>query len=330
MISYTTGNILDSKAECLVNTVNCDGYMGKGIAYQFKLRFHENNRQYVKECKSKRLRPGTVFPFREDGKVIINFPTKDSWRNPSRESYIDEGMSVFVKSMSQLNVKSVALPPLGCGNGGLEWSSVKKIIERHIKPLSETVDFFIYEPSRSYIKPAIKEAPKMSPSALIIIDFKRNLKRFDKIRIHKTGFFMNHFLKCDYFKFTKGQFGPYSHEIELMINRIVEYQQFYNIADENELYDSIMRMICSKKTLKVIEETRDAVDRAVEFANRISSNHDLEGIATTLYLVEESQKTEGEIWEGFQKWPRSKVSRFNLSEIGPYLEILQREGLVTK
>ena len=85
-----------------------------------------------------------------------------------------------------------------------------------------------------------------------------------------------------------------------------------------------------QKTLKVIEETRDAVDRAVEFANRISSNHDLEGIATTLYLVEESKKTEGEIWEGFQKWPRSKVSRFNLSEIGPYLEILQREGLVTK
>ena len=128
MIEYRTGNMFESDADCLVNTVNCEGYMGKGIAYQFKMRFPENNKQYVKECRSGILKPGTLFVFKEEGKTIINFPTKEKWREKSKEEYIVSGMKELVRLLPGLGVKTIAIPPLGCGNDGLNWDRVKKII----------------------------------------------------------------------------------------------------------------------------------------------------------------------------------------------------------
>lgn len=96
MIQYVTGNIFESKAECLVNTVNCEGYMGKGIAYQFKMRYPQNNKDYVRACKSGELRIGTIHFFFEEGIWIINFPTKDKWREKSRISYVEIGLDRLV------------------------------------------------------------------------------------------------------------------------------------------------------------------------------------------------------------------------------------------
>ena len=92
MFFYTTGDLLQSDAEALVNTVNCEGYMGKGIAYQFKLKFPNNNKDYVKACKNGTLRPGKLHVYKESEKIIINFPTKDKWREKSRMEYIEDGL----------------------------------------------------------------------------------------------------------------------------------------------------------------------------------------------------------------------------------------------
>ena len=92
LIKYETGDMFASGAECLINTVNCEGYMGKGIAYQFKMKFPENNKSYVKACRNGSLRPGTLHVFVEDGITIINFPTKDRWREKSKLSYIETGL----------------------------------------------------------------------------------------------------------------------------------------------------------------------------------------------------------------------------------------------
>ena len=126
MITYKQGNIFDSDADCIFNTVNCEGYMGKGIAYQFKQRFSENNIRYEKECRAGRLTPGTLLVFREKGKTIVNFPTKDKWRNPSLMQYITDGLDEFVRILPGLGIKKAAIPPLGCGNGGLAWNDVKR------------------------------------------------------------------------------------------------------------------------------------------------------------------------------------------------------------
>lgn len=117
MIQYVKGNMFECNADCLVNTVNCEGYMGKGVAYQFKVRLPENNKSYIKECKTGELTVGKVHHYMEDGITIINFPTKNKWRENSRIEYIEKGMNFFVELLPQLDVRKIAIPPLGCGNG---------------------------------------------------------------------------------------------------------------------------------------------------------------------------------------------------------------------
>ena len=115
MIKYVKGNMFEYEADCLINTVNCEEFMGKGIAYQFKMRFPENNKSYVKACKSGELTVGKVHYYIEDGITIINFPTKDKWREKSKMEYIQNGMDSFLNILPELHVKRIAIPPLGCG-----------------------------------------------------------------------------------------------------------------------------------------------------------------------------------------------------------------------
>ena len=236
MIKYTTGDILTSSAECLVNTVNCEGFMGKGIAYQFKLAFPENEKEYVKQCRSGKFHVGTVTFFKENGKTIVNFPTKDKWRNNSEYSYVETGLKDLVEKLPFQNIKSVAIPPLGCGNGGLAWVTVKEIIEKAIKPLENQFDFIIYEPSQ-YYKNVPKQEPKMTAADLLLLNIKTQTVgvRFTKLRLQKTAYFMDMFAGTDYFKFTKNKNGPYSHVIEVCSKRIREFQSYYNTSN-NDTY----------------------------------------------------------------------------------------------
>ena len=133
MIHFTKGNMMTSSAEALVNTVNTVGVMGKGIALQFKEEFPKNFLTYKAACSSGELTPGKLLITKElnsngEEKIIINFPTKLHWRNPSRYEYITEGLKELTKAISEHNIKSIAIPPLGCGNGGLDWNIVKGMI----------------------------------------------------------------------------------------------------------------------------------------------------------------------------------------------------------
>lgn len=146
MIQYKQGDLFECGADCLVNAVNCEGIMGKGIAYQFKIRFPENNKSYIKACKSGELKIGKIHFFTENGITVINLPTKDKWRQPSKMEYVEEGMDNLVALLPKLGVKKIAIPSLGCGNGGLLWEKVKKMIEEKIGGLKEEYDFLIFEP----------------------------------------------------------------------------------------------------------------------------------------------------------------------------------------
>lgn len=149
MFKYVIGDILKSSSDCIVNTVNCEGYMGKGIAYQFKLKFPENNESYKNACRNKSLTIGKLHCYVENNKTIINFPTKDKWRQKSKYEYIEKGMVELVNLLPKLDIHSIAIPPLGCGNGGLLWENVKKIILDSLKPLANDYEFVLYEPSKN-------------------------------------------------------------------------------------------------------------------------------------------------------------------------------------
>ena len=329
MIEYRTGNMFDSDADCLVNTVNCEGYMGKGIAYQFKIRFPENNKQYVKECRSGTLKPGKLFVFKEEGKTIINFPTKDKWRENSKEEYIIDGMQELVRVLPVLGVKSIAIPPLGSGNGGLNWCRVKNIIIDAISFLQEKYKIIIYEPSSGNYPVKIKQPPILYPSALLLIKMKQKLYTFTTLRMQKTAFFTNFYLGSSYFHFEKGKYGPYSHDIDIVAKSIAEYRHYYNINDANLLYEAVYQTICSKKTDDTILRMNMPVDKAIGFVNGITDDHELEGIATVLYLINEAERTEEEIWQGFVDWPEDKAIRYKCTEMRGFLAALEAAGFVS-
>jgi O-acetyl-ADP-ribose deacetylase (regulator of RNase III) len=149
MIKFTTGDLLLAPAEALVNAVNTAGVMGKGIALQFKKRFPQNYNLYKQAAEAGQLETGKNFvvqnPTTDPVKWIINFPTKKHWRSPSQLEYVVAGLVDLRNVIKDLKIKSIALPALGCGNGGLDWNIVKPILENKLESLVE-VEILIYEP----------------------------------------------------------------------------------------------------------------------------------------------------------------------------------------
>jgi O-acetyl-ADP-ribose deacetylase (regulator of RNase III) len=120
--------------------------MGKGLALQVKQLYPKTFNDYSVVCKEGRLKIGQVHYFRENEKIIINFPTKDKWRAKSKLSYITDGLPVMIDLLKKLNIKSIAIPPLGCGLGGLKWDEVKQVLLEHLETVSDALDIFIYQP----------------------------------------------------------------------------------------------------------------------------------------------------------------------------------------
>jgi O-acetyl-ADP-ribose deacetylase (regulator of RNase III) len=150
MIRFTRGNLLDAPVEALVNTVNTVGVMGKGIALAFKLRFPENFEAYAKACRAGIVQTGHMF-VHEDGDLsgprwIINFPTKKHWRDPTRIEWIVSGLADLKLVLRAKGIRSVAIPALGCGNGGLAWTDVRPLIERALSEVND-VEIHIFEPA---------------------------------------------------------------------------------------------------------------------------------------------------------------------------------------
>ena len=149
MIEWVNGNLLEAKADALVNTVNTVGVMGKGIALQFKRAFPENDDAYRRACQAGKLSPGDVFIHQVGGIVlpryILNVATKDHWRGRSKIEWIDKGLTRLVDEVRTLKIRSIAVPPLGCGYGGLAWSTVRPRIERAFRALPD-VRVLAYEP----------------------------------------------------------------------------------------------------------------------------------------------------------------------------------------
>ncbi len=151
MIHYVTGNLLDAPAQALVNTVNTVGVMGKGIALQFREAYPENYKAYRQACAEHQLAPGQLLVVREKNlqgeKTIVNFPTKTEWFQPSRYEWIEAGLKALLQAIAEHKIQSIALPPLGCGNGKLEWSKVKPLMERYLSDLD--IEVLIYAPNEA-------------------------------------------------------------------------------------------------------------------------------------------------------------------------------------
>lgn len=158
MITYIEGNIFESPAQTLVNTINTAGAMGKGIALEFKKLFPDMFKEYIKLSEAGKLEMGKLWLYRTQNKWVLNFPTKTHWRQPSKFEYIETGLKFFALYYNRARINSIAFPKLGCGNGELEWHDVKLLMEKHLEKLP--IDIYIYTKTEEII-PEHKNIKKM-------------------------------------------------------------------------------------------------------------------------------------------------------------------------
>jgi O-acetyl-ADP-ribose deacetylase (regulator of RNase III) len=170
MILYVKGSLFHSPAQVLVNTVNTVGVMGKGVALEFKRLFPEMYNEYHALCENNKFKVGMLWLYKSPNKWVLNFPTKKHWRNPSRVEYIEDGLKKFVSTYEQMGIQSIAFPPLGCGNGQLDFEiQVQPLMEKYLRRLP--IEVFIYPDKKSdfveHLNPKLmKQWLRSDPTAL--------------------------------------------------------------------------------------------------------------------------------------------------------------------
>tara|TARA_R110000787_G_scaffold284415_1_gene398098 strand:- start:23682 stop:24719 length:1038 start_codon:yes stop_codon:yes gene_type:complete len=221
-ISFKKGNMFDEPVQAVVNTVNCVGVMGKGVALEFKNRWPANFKAYKKLCDSDGLKPGQMFIFdtkelfaSEGPRYLINFPTKAHWRSKSKISYVEDGLDALAKTIQSYGIKSVAIPPLGCGNGGLDWAEVKPLIVSKLSQI-EGIDIIVFAPKEADDEPEYVHSsfPMTYPRAILLKSL-NDLERFfdgsfDRISLQKIAYFLQAFHVDFGLKFARNLHGPYS------------------------------------------------------------------------------------------------------------------------
>jgi O-acetyl-ADP-ribose deacetylase (regulator of RNase III) len=235
MLKFVQGNLLDAPVEALVNTVNTVGVMGKGIALMFKEAFPANFYAYEDACKSKTIRVGQMFVTENSSfkgpRWIINFPTKKHWRQPSQIEWIEIGLKDLKQVIEAKKIRSIALPPLGAGNGGLDWSDVKEHIVSELQSLVD-VDVWIYEPTDKYQNVAKRTGvEKLSPARAIIAEM---IRRYwvlgiecTYLEVQKLGWFLERaYSDLDFapdplkLQFQADKYGPYSDRLRHLLDAL--------------------------------------------------------------------------------------------------------------
>jgi O-acetyl-ADP-ribose deacetylase (regulator of RNase III)/uncharacterized protein YwgA len=325
MIHYIQGNLFDSKAQALVNTVNTHGVMGKGIALQFKKLFPQNFKLYSQACKSENIGIGKLFVTKDQNiqtgeKIIVNFPTKKDWRNPSEYSYIEKGLDDLLIKIESYQIQSIAIPPLGAGNGGLDWEKVKQIIENKLKGLD--IEVWVYEPSGAINEKLEHKRVKLTDARALLLfvlfDLVRNGEYVSEFSSEKVCYFLQKFGGQKYFKlqFEPNFYGPYSGKVRYVLN-VMNGSYLMGYSDMNkkpfqpltllpEAYDEVKSYVESKpELLKIANQT-------IEFLRGFYSDFGLELLSSVDYLVRTTNSNNSkEIINYLEGWNDRKRSMFS-------------------
>jgi O-acetyl-ADP-ribose deacetylase (regulator of RNase III) len=230
MIELTEGNVLEADAEALVNTVNCVGVMGKGIALQFKQKYPLNFEEYARACEKGELQPGRMLVHRTgmmmNPQYIINFPTKRHWKGKSRVEDIELGLSALVEEVKRLGIQSIAVPPLGCGSGGLSWSDVRPRIEAALAELPD-VRALMFQPHGAphpEAMPVSTKSPSMTRARAAIVRLIQQYGvpgyRLSLLEIQKLAYFLQEAGEDLKLEFVRSRYGPYAEKLNFPLQRI--------------------------------------------------------------------------------------------------------------
>ena len=342
MIEHKVGDLFKEDAEALVNSVNCVGVMGRGIALQFKNVFPENFKAYVAACKREEVQPGRMFVF-ETGQLtnpryIINFPTKRHWRGRSRLGDIEAGLAALVEEIRERGILSIALPPLGSDLGGLSWTDVRPRIEEALGAVGG-VRVVVFEPGSEPAdgRPNLStDAPGMTPvRAALVVLIRRYLDGLldpfvTLLEIHKLMYFLERAGEPLKLRFTKAQYGPYAENLRHVMREIEgHYVSGYRDGgdDPRKRLELVPGAVDDAAAfLASHAETRERLDRVVELVDGFESSFGLELLSTVHWVATEESATADEaVIERVYAWDRRK-QRFSERQIRLALNVLREKG----
>lgn len=346
MLQYKAGNIFDEDVEAIVNTVNCVGVMGRGLALQFKKTFPDNFKVYAAACKRNEVKPGNMFVYTHDTllnpKHIINFPTKRHWRGKSRMEDIEIGLKDLCKVIKNNNIKTIAIPPLGSGLGGLNWGQVKEAIHRNLSAMDD-VDIIVFEPKGSPSAQKMvpnKEVPKMTPGRAALIGLMRRylnglLDPFvSLIEIHKLMYFLQESGEPLKLKYKKVHYGPYADNLRHVLN-VIEGHFVSGYADGGDDPTKTIELVPgaheeAESFLKTKKQTVENFDKVSRLVDGFETPFGLELLATVHWVITyEGAASENEVVQKVHNW-NNKKKRFTPRQILIAIKALCKHGWINK
>ena len=342
MIRFKSGDILAEDAEALVNTVNCVGVMGRGIALQFKKAFPENFRVYAAACRRGEVQPGRMFVFDTGAltnpRYIVNFPTKRHWRGNSRIEDIAAGLKDLVTVIREREIRSIAVPPLGAGLGGLEWNDVRPRIESALRGFNN-LDVIVFEPRGAPEAERMvrgREVPRMSPERAVLVGLMHRylnglLDPFvTLLEVHKLMYFMQEAGQRLRLRFTEGLYGPYAENLRHVLNE-VEGHFISGYADGGDRPHKHLELVPgavedAARVLRRSPRTRERFDRVTDLVDGFESAFGLELLSTVHWvLVRDSPASQADLVELTYAWNERK-RRFSPRQIALAADVLREKG----
>lgn len=345
---YKNGDMFATSADAIINTVNCVGVMGKGVALQFKNRWPENFKAYKAACLKKQLHPGKMFVFENgdmlgslesDYKYLINFPTKNHWRSKSKIEYIDEGLEDLVSVIRHYDIKSICIPPLGCGNGGLDWNLVRPKIEHALSEESLSRNIFIFGPRIKEDIPEYENIPinmtfQRALFLRVLGDFESYFGGgYTKISLQKIVYFLQVLGVNFEVKFTKNIYGPYSSTLARALIAMSDAKALIDSDIEAET----VRTSASGYSVASDYLENDQLDLANSISEKLSqlisgfeSSFGLELLASVHYLaINHEMRDLSELTVQLHDWSERKQNLFSKDVVSNALERLKEDRILT-
>lgn len=344
MIKKVQGNVITADAEALVNTVNCVGYMGKGIALQFKKAFPENFKFYEHACRNNRVHPGKMIIFNtgtiENPKYIINFPTKRHWRENSLLEDIETGLKALVEDVQHLKIKSIAIPPLGCGLGGLDWKDVQPMIESAFSNITD-VEVIIFQPvgSPDYKNmPVRTQRPKMTVARALCIrlmeQYSRMSYRLTLLEIQKLAYLLQESGEPLRLKYEAGHYGPYAHNLNKVLEILeAHYIKGYGDSQKPDVEIELLPGAIEEADSFLLdqEESTKRLKRVSEVIDGFETPYGMELLSSVHWVAIhglQPAKNADEAIEAIHKWTSRKSKMFTSDHIQTAWDRLESYGWI--
>lgn len=330
MIKIVTGNLLDADAEAIINTVNTVGVMGKGIALQFRMAFPANYEAYKKACDHKEVQTGSMFVFdmgrMVNPRYIINFPTKRHWKGKSRMEDVESGLIDLIKVVKELGIHTIAIPPLGCGNGGLKWSEVRPRIVTAFKELPD-VQVLLYEPAGA---PEVEnmrvetKRPSMTPGRAALIGLLERYAlpgyRLTLLEIQKLAYFLQEAGEPLKLPFVRGKYGPYAENLHHVLQRMEgHFVRGYGDRSRDASVRLLPDAVAEANTfLEGFKDTLKRYERVAGLIDGFESPYGMELLATVHWLSKEDPAVKSDCGlaiKGVRAWSEHKKQTFHPEHI---------------